>query len=279
MRQGLLLTPLVCLSLLLCAKAIAANSTSQDSQVQHYSYQVLAERSHNAQLFTQGLVLYQDHFYESSGLYQQSLLVSYPVAEPVSKWAKSRAKFTQKYSLAPHFFAEGMTVFNNKLYLLTWQEQTLLVFNVSSFAPETSFSYTGEGWGLTHNQEYLIRSDGSHQLTFHSPNDFTAVSVLAVHEQGRPLTQLNELEFIKGKIWANIWHQNRLVEIDPVSGAVTGQVDLSALAQQFSLHPEAVLNGIAYDAQLDALWVTGKFWPRMFLIKLSALEQPMKKNQ
>jgi glutamine cyclotransferase len=259
---------LACLSLLFSTNAIATNTILPDTSVQRYDYEILAERSHKKNLFTQGLIVHDQHFYESSGLYKRSWLVSYPIAEPADKWAQLSAKFTQKHALQPQYFAEGLTLFNDKLYLLTWQEQQVLVYNRANFVHEASFTYQGEGWGLTHDNTHLIRSDGSHQLTFHNPQDFSPIKNLTVHEHGRPLEKLTELEFFNGKIWANVWYQNRLVEIDPSTGNVTGELDLSALVQQLKLSDEAVLNGIAYDAEQEALWVTGKFWPRMFLLKI-----------
>lgn len=264
-----------CLSLLLGAKAIAetdvANTVTAaaatDSVIQ-YRLEVIAERSHKTQLFTQGLLIDGDHFYESSGLYGQSKLVSYPIAEPTNKWAQLSAKFTRQTSLEPKYFAEGLALFNDKLYLLTWQEETLLIYNRHTFALEKTQRYGGEGWGLTHDGKHLIRSDGSHRITFHEPENFKPVRVINVNENHKPVARLNELEYIDGKIWANIWYENRLVEIDPQSGNVVGSVDLSPLASQLKLNSEQVLNGIAYDPERRALWITGKQWPKMFLIKL-----------
>lgn len=275
MTRNYLLTLAFCLSLLSGANAIAAPDAAistaalpAGSEIIHYSFEVVTERSHKKQLFTQGLLLDNEHFYESSGLYGRSMLVRYPFAEPENKWAQLSAKFTQQASLAPQYFAEGLALFNDKLYLLTWREETLLIYNRETLVLERTLRYRGEGWGLTNNDTHLIRSDGSHQLTFHEPDNFKPVRVLDVHENGKPLTQLNELEFIEGKIWANIWYNNRLVEIDPQSGAVVGSVDLTALASQFTINSEQVLNGIAYDAERQVLWVTGKLWPKMFLVKL-----------
>lgn len=293
MTRNYLLKLVFCLSLLLGAKAIAettatttttpttitsatatttlttaAETAATDSVIQ-YQVEVIAERSHKTQLFTQGLVINGDHFYESSGLYGRSMLVSYPVAEPANKWAQLSAKFTQKTSLESKYFAEGLTLFNDKLYLLTWREETLLIYNLRTFALEKTLRYRGEGWGLTHNSTHLIRSDGSYRITFHEPENFKAVRVIEVLENGKPLARLNELEYIDGKIWANIWYENRLVEIDPHSGAVVGFVDLTPIASQFTLNSEQVLNGIAYDPERRALWITGKQWPKMFLVKLN----------
>jgi len=234
-----------------------------------YTYQVLAERGHNTRLFTQGLVLDQGTFYETSGLYGRSMLVSYPETEPLGKWIRKATRFNQQKALAPRYFAEGLTLFDNKLYLLTWQEGTVFVYDRADFTLLKQMTYSGEGWGLAHTDDALIRSDGSHRLYFHAPEDFAITKTIHVLEQGRPVQKLNELEFINGFIWANVWHEDRLVQIDADNGTVVGSLDLSALVARVDVaSSESVLNGIAYDATQDALWITGKNWPSMYKIKL-----------
>ena len=268
-RVALLVCLALCLSLLLSAKLEA--DASAPPQVRAYSYTLVAERPHHPSLFTQGLLIHEGHFYESSGLYGKSRLVRYPVASTGSRWAQMTGRFSKELVLDDTYFAEGLTRFNDRLYLLTWKEQTLLVINPEDFTLEKSLSYRGEGWGLTHNEDYLIRSDGSHRLYFHKPEDFTLVKALEVREGARPVFRLNELEMINGKIWANIWYENRLVEIDPHTGQVIGSLDVSSLAASLKLtSSEQVLNGIAYDAQSSSLWITGKLWPKLFQIKLIA---------
>ena len=211
-----------------------------------------------------------DHFYESSGLYNQSLLVTYPIAEPASTWAKISAPFTKKQTIPERYFAEGLALLNDRLYLLTWQEQTLLIYDKVTLNYQTSMSYKGEGWGLTEDGKQLIRSDGSDTLYFHKPEDFTVTHTVKVTEDGKPVAQLNELEFVEGFIWANIWYQDRIIKIDPASGNVVGEMDLSALKQELQLsNSEQVLNGIAWDEKQQAFWITGKHWPKMFLIRIS----------
>lgn len=234
-----------------------------------YTYQVLAERSHKASLFTQGLVLDQDIFYESSGLYGRSMLVSYPKSEPLGKWIPITTPFSQKKALSSRYFAEGLTLFDNKLYLLTWQEGTVFVYDKTNFTLLKQMTYSGEGWGLTHTDNALIRSDGSNRLYFHDPENFKITKTINVLEQGRPVHKLNELEFINGFIWSNVWHEDRLVRINPDNGTVVGSVDLSTLVAHVDVaNSESVLNGIAYDEQQDALWITGKNWPSMYKIKV-----------
>jgi glutaminyl-peptide cyclotransferase len=250
--------------------ANAGATVSHPPDVVHFDYQILAQRSHKPSLFTQGLVLDGNTFYESSGLYGQSMLVSYPREESANKWAQLTANFTQKDTLPDRYFAEGLALLDDKLYLLTWQEGTVFVYDRNTFAVLDRWRYSGEGWGLTHNGEQLIRSDGSEHLHFHSPEDFSLEKTLDVQESGRPVQRLNELEFIAGYVWANIWHENRLVQIDPATGRVVGSLDLTALTAQVDIDSsESVLNGIAYDAERDGMWVTGKKWPSMYLIKLT----------
>ncbi len=228
-----------------------------------YHYRIIAERAHAKQLFTQGLLLRGDTFYESGGRYGQSRLVSY-------QQESAADQFLQEKALPAQYFAEGLTELDGKLYLLTWRENTLMVFNRENFEPLSRHQYTGEGWGLTDNGRQLIRSDGSDTLFFHHPKDFALLSSLKVHDQGKPVTHLNELEYVQGRIWANIWHRDRLVEIDPETGAVTGYIDLGALVDEFAPPGiQSVLNGIAWDSERQALWVTGKNWPKMFLLKLT----------
>ncbi len=228
-----------------------------------YHYRIIAERAHAEQLFTQGLLLRGDTFYESGGRYGQSRLVSY-------QREAAAEQFTQQRALPTQYFAEGLTELDEKLYLLTWRENTLMVFNREDFELLSSHYYEGEGWGLTDNGSQLIRSDGSHRLFFHRPEDFMLLHSVEVRALGKPVTNLNELEYIDGRIWANIWHSDRIVEINPKTGAVTGYLDLSALVKKFApAQNQSVLNGIAWDSERQAIWVTGKNWPKMLLLKLS----------
>ena len=267
MKSIILFWWLFCLSGPLIANA--ETTVAHTSGVVHFDYQVLAQRSHKPTLFTQGLVLDGDTFYESSGLYGRSMLVSYPRTEPDNKWAQLTANFTQKDKLPDRYFAEGLALLNDKLYLLTWQEGAVFVYDRTTFSVIDRWRYNGEGWGLAHDGKLLIRSDGSEHLYFHSPKDFSLEKTLDVNEDGRPVQRLNELEFIDGYVWANVWHENRLVQIDPSTGKVVGSLDLTALTAQVNIESsESVLNGIAYDMEHEGLWVTGKHWPTMYLIKL-----------
>lgn len=233
-------------------------------------FEILAERTHKPTLFTQGLLVDGDYFYESSGLYNKSLLVAYPIAEPASTWAKISAPFSKKQTIPAQYFAEGLALLDDKLYLLTWQEQTLLIYDKATLNHLKSISYKGEGWGLATNGKQLIRSDGSDTLYFHNANDFAVTKTLTVTDQGKAVSKLNELEFANGFIWANIWYQDRILQIDPATGTVVGEIDLSSVKQKLQLNSsEQVLNGIAWDEKRNAFWITGKNWPKMFLLRIT----------
>jgi glutamine cyclotransferase len=170
-------------------------------------------------------------------------------------------------AIAPEFFAEGLTEFNNRLIQLTWQRGVGFVYRLDDFEEQERFRYKGEGWGLTHDGEQLIMSDGTATLRFLDPNDFHVVRTVTVTEDGQPVADLNELEFIDGAVWANIWYDERIARIDPATGEVRGWVDLSALYPAAQRNSEAVVNGIAYDETTDRIFVTGKLWPAVFEIE------------
>jgi glutamine cyclotransferase len=263
---------LFCLSLAVIANISYAQAESLAS-APHISYNIIAERSHKTSLFTQGLEIKNGNFYESSGLYAKSHIVSYPIAEPQSTegstWAKMSAPFTQKQHIPDRYFAEGLTLFNNKLYVLTWQEGTAFVYDANNFSLQKTLNYKGEGWGLTNDGKHLIRSDGSNKLFFHNADNFNVEKTLEVKFKQEAVVNLNELEYANGFIWANIWFDNRIVKINPISGDVVGVIDASEILKKVKLKDtESVLNGIAYDADKKAFWITGKQWPKMFLVKI-----------
>ncbi|HEY7883728.1 MAG TPA: glutaminyl-peptide cyclotransferase [Cellvibrionaceae bacterium] len=231
--------------------------------VSERGYQVIDTLPHPNRPFTQGLVIDSGHIIESSGLYEKSYITAYALsAADTPIW---------KIPVRKDVFAEGLTVFDDKIYLLSWKRGVLKIYDRHSQQQLNTINYSGEGWGLTHNGEQLIRSDGSHRLFFHDPDSFALTATLEVHEDIHKITRLNELEYAQGLIWANIWMQNRIVAIDPTSGQVIYSVDLSKLAQQEN-HSDAnwVLNGIARDEQRDGYWVTGKRWRQLYLIKLDS---------
>jgi glutaminyl-peptide cyclotransferase len=261
------LISLFCLSLTAIANFSFAQAGSLANAIP-IPYTILAERSHKTNLFTQGFLYKDGSFYESSGLYTKSHIVSYPLAEPASNWGKITAPFTQKQRLPDRFFAEGLTLLNNKLYLITWQENTAFVYNATDFSFEKTFTYNGQGWGLATDGKHIIRSDGTEHLFFHNPESFAVEKNIAVTYKQEPILNLNELEYAEGFIWANIWHDNRIIKINPTTGDVVGVMDFSEIAKKLNVKDdESVLNGIAYDADKKAFWITGKQWPKMFLVK------------
>lgn len=258
---------LFCLSLAAIANISCAQNDSL-AKAPHITFNIIAERSHKTSLFTQGLEVKNGHFYESSGLYAKSTIVTYPITEPESTWAKMTAPFIQKQRIPDRYFAEGLTLFNNKLYVLTWQEGTVFVYDANNFSLIKNVNYKGEGWGLTNDGKQLIRSDGSNKLFFHNAESFDVEKTISVKYQQEAIMNLNELEYAEGFIWANIWHDNRIIKINPLNGNVVGVIDFSAIAQSLKVKDaESVLNGIAYDADKKAFWITGKHWPKMFLVK------------
>jgi len=225
-----------------------------------YSYEVVHTYPHDPAAYTQGLIFANGFFYESTGLNGASSLRKVDVAT---------GRVLQKVDVSPRYFAEGLTLFQGKLYQLTWQAQKGFVYDLNSFAMEKEFPYQGEGWGLTHDAQYLILSDGSNQIRFIDSADFTVKRVISVVNRGVPLYELNELEYIKGEIYSNIWHDDRIVRIDPATGEILGWVDLRGiLPPEEHTDRENVLNGIAYDEVGDRLFVTGKRWPKVFEIRL-----------
>jgi glutamine cyclotransferase len=223
-----------------------------------YSFKVVATYPHDPNAFTQGLIYHKGLFYEGTGLNGRS---------EVRKVELTTGKVLQRRAIAQEYFGEGLTLFGGRLYQLTWQSQKGFIYDLASFTPLGSWSYPTEGWGLTHDSKQLIQSDGSANLYFLDPKTLKTVRTLRVTAEGRPLTQLNELEYIEGKIWANIWQTPRIAIIDPQSGRVEAWLDLTPLV--LLMPPQAdVLNGIAYDPQGKRLFVTGKLWPKLFEIEV-----------
>ncbi|MFQ3611255.1 MAG: glutaminyl-peptide cyclotransferase [Fimbriimonadales bacterium] len=243
--------------------------TAQDSPpkpaskpIPTYGYRVVNTYPHDREAFTQGLEYYNGWLYESTGLEGRSSL---------RKVELRTGRVLQIRRLSQEIFAEGITLFNSRIYQLTWKNGVAFVYDRDSFRNITEHRYTGEGWGLTHDGKHLIMSDGSDTLFFRDPDTFGVVRQLKVHANGAPVRNLNELEYIEGEIWANIWQTDMIARISPKTGEVVGWVDLEGLV---NLLPERdrlyadVLNGIAYDKQNKRLFVTGKLWSRLFEIEL-----------
>src|SRR5262245_19630883 len=242
------------------AEAQQPDQMTTSSRVPTYTYEVVKSYPHDKGAFTQGLVFYQGALYESTGINGSSSL---------RRVELETGKVLKKIEVPTQFFAEGLALFNGRLYQLTWQTQRGFVYDLDSFNLLRDFSYTGEGWGLTHNASSLIMSDGTSRIRFLNPDTSEVQRVIRVQDNGRDITQLNELEYIKGEIYANIWLTDRIARIDPQSGKVASWINLSGLLpNEDNLGSGAVLNGIAYDEASDRLFVTGKLWPKLFEIKV-----------
>ncbi|MBK1829477.1 glutaminyl-peptide cyclotransferase [Verrucomicrobiaceae bacterium R5-34] len=223
-------------------------------------YQVLRELPHDNQAYTQGLYLSNGHWMESTGGHGTS---------NVRRVEKETGRVLAKVDLDKKYFGEGITELNGKLYQLTWQSQQGFVYDSESLKPLGSFTYQGEGWGLTTDGQSLIMSDGTDRLRFLDPKTLRVQRVLPVSYGGKPVRMLNELEFIEGEIFANVWHTQQIVRINPTNGQVIGVIDLTGIYPDAGKrNPEFVLNGIAYDAACGDLFVTGKCWPKIYQIRL-----------
>ncbi|CUU11474.1 MAG: glutaminyl-peptide cyclotransferase [Fimbriimonadales bacterium] len=224
-----------------------------------YTYRVVQTYPHDPKAFTQGLEYYNGFLYESTGLEGQSSL---------RKVELRTGRVLQIRRLPAEIFAEGITIFNNRIYQLTWRNGVCFVYERDSFRSDIEFRYTGEGWGLTNDGTHLIMSDGSDTLTFRDPASFAVVRQIRVQDQGKPVRDLNELEYIEGEIWANVWMTDMIVRISPKTGEVLGWIDLSGLLKPEEASQAEVLNGIAYDRQNKRIFVTGKLWPKLFEIEV-----------
>lgn len=236
---------------------LATFATGAESPVSRY--RVVKVYPHDPGAFTQGLIYLEGQLYESTGLNGRSSLRMTELAT---------GKVQQRVPVAYQYFAEGLTHFSGKLYQLTWQSGKAFVYDRFSFKLLREHTYTGEGWGLTNDGKKLILSDGTAQLRFIDPVTFAVTSKLTVTDQGRPIDRLNELEYVRGEILANVWQTDLIARISPTTGKVLGWIDLSGLLTPAESQGVDVLNGIAYDAKQDRLFVTGKLWPKLFEIKL-----------
>jgi glutamine cyclotransferase len=227
-----------------------------------YTYEVINEYPHDQNAFTQGLVMEEGVLYEGTGLWGNSTLRRVDL---------ETGNVLQMYALPDEFFGEGITVFGDRIIQLTWQSQKGFVYDKYSFDLLREFSYPTEGWGITNDGNQLIMSDGTANLYFLDPETFEKVGQVEVHDNGT-VTNLNELEYINGEVYANIWGEDKIAIIDPHTGQVKGWIDLTGICNQANRDPNSVLNGIAYDVEGERLFVTGKLWSQLFQIRLIALE-------
>lgn len=250
--------------LCLVAVAFATHCRSpQAAPIPRYGYEVLERRPIARENFTQGLQIVGDTLYVGTGLYGSSRL---------REFAFPSMELRREARLPDNLFGEGITRFGDRVYQLTWRAGQVLVYDAVSLERVATHGIATEGWGLTHDGSELIYSDGSAALYFLDPDTLATQRKLTVTIGGRPLPRLNELEYIEGEIWANVWQANQLVRIDPDSGAVIGIVDLRGLLDAGDRAPDTdVLNGIAWDPGARALWVTGKRWPWLYRLGIFAL--------
>lgn len=224
-----------------------------------YSYEVVRTYPHDPHAFTEGLFLRDGYLYESTGLRGSST---------IRKVVLETGQVESGRSLPSQYFGEGIIDWKDKLIELTWQDQVGFIYGIDDLALRGQFSYEGEGWALTRDDTRIIMSDGTSRLRFLDPETLKEIGGVTVTDEGRPVDQLNELEWVKGEVYANIWQTDRIARIDPATGKVTGWIDLTGLLPVQDQPGTDVLNGIAYDAKADRLIVTGKLWPRLYEIRL-----------
>jgi glutaminyl-peptide cyclotransferase len=240
--------------------ALASCGASATAEPPVDGYRIVKEYPHDPAAFTQGLLYLDGKLYESTGLNRQSTVREVRLED---------GKVLRSVSIPPQYFGEGLVNWGPDLLSLTWTDGIGFRWNRADFKPKGSFRYSGEGWGLTQDGRQIIMSDGTSNLRFFDPATMKEKKRLAVTFKGQPVERLNELEWVKGEIFANIWMGRQIARIDPKSGAVKGWIDLAQLAVENSNgDPDAVLNGIAYDAKGDRLFVTGKNWAKLFEIDI-----------
>jgi glutamine cyclotransferase len=238
-----------------------AAPTALQAGVPVYGYQIVHAYPHDPHAFTEGLFYLDGFLYESTGLEGQST---------IRKVRLETGEVLQQFTVPARYFGEGIVNWKQQLVSLTWKSQIGFVYDLRTFKLQRHFSYQGEGWALTQDGTHLIMSDGTDQLRWLDPQTLLETSRLSVTFEGKPLRDLNELEWVKGEIYANVWQTNWIARIDPQSGAVVGLIDCRGLLDPGDVvaGQTDVLNGIAYDAQGDRLFITGKNWPKLFEIRL-----------
>jgi glutamine cyclotransferase len=240
---------------------LSGEKTLGNQLVPIYGYEVVHVWPHDPGAFTQGLVFHDGKLLESTGQVGRSSL---------RRVELETGKVLQKVDVPEPYFAEGITLLKGKIYQLTWQQQLGFIYDAWTFEKIGKFNYQGEGWGLTNDGQSLLLSDGTNRIRFLDPDNFQVRKTIAVLDGNMPVIEINELEYVQGEIYSNIWHDDRIVRIDPQTGRVVGWIDLKGLLARGEVHDEeAVLNGIAYDDTNGRLFVTGKLWPKLFEIRVT----------
>ncbi len=247
-----------------CQTGAVANHSAENIAVNNsvlkYGYEIVYTWPHDKGAYTQGLIFHEGKLLESTGQEGRSSLRLVEL---------QTGKVLKKVNVPRPYFAEGITLFKGRIYQLTWQHQLGFIYDAESFEKLGEFSYRGEGWGLTNDGSSLIMSDGTNRIRFLDPDNFQVNRTISVLEGGTPVDRINELEYVRGEIYANIWHKDRVARIEPQTGRLIGWIDLAGLrALSDAKDNEAVLNGLAYDESNDRLYVTGKLWPKLFEIRV-----------
>lgn len=251
---------LILVGVVLVAAAAAWYFVARSAGVPVYAATIVATHPHDPQAFTEGLFFQDGALYESTGEVGTS---------GIRKVRPETGEVIQQSDLPPPYFGEGVIAFGDKLHQVTWQDKTGFTYDLKDFSLKDTFAYEGEGWGMTQNGKQIILSDGTPNLRFLDPATMKVASTLKVTANGCPVEKLNELEWIDGEIWANIWQTNLVARIDPASGAVKSFLDVSALGPR-NRDIDDVPNGIAYDAATRRTFVTGKRWPNLYEVKQGA---------
>jgi len=242
------------------------SNNTENAKAPEYSYEIVKTFNHDPGAFTQGLIYHNNFLYEGTGGDRDDTFHS-----SLRKVDLETGKVLQKFDLPGDYFGEGITMLNDKIYQLTWREHKAFVYDVNDFKLLKEFNYSGEGWGLTHDGTNLIMSDGTHVIRFINPETFETVRTITVlDEKNKPVMELNELEYIKGEIWANIWQKGIIARIDPATGKILGRIDFEKLMDEMldKSREADVLNGIAYDEKTDRIFITGKKWNKLYEVKI-----------
>jgi len=251
---------------LACSEPFDSDAQPQSGKTAVYTYRILNTYPHDPAAFTQGLVVEDSVFYEGTGLNGQSTLRRVRITSGTVE---------DSHALSPILFGEGIALLGDRIVQLTWQSRMGFVYDKYTLEPVRTFVYPTEGWGITYDGHRLVMSDGSATLYFRDPVTFEETGRVAVTDGDRPVERLNELEWVRGEVFANVWQTDRIARIDPTNGKVTGWIDLTGLlATEDRATTVDVLNGIAYDATRNRLFVTGKLWPKVFEIELVPKESP-----
>lgn len=242
-------------------KNVNAMPAPATSRTPTYSFEVVRTYPHAVDAYTQGLLFHEGRLFEGTGQYGES---------DIREVELESGRVIRKHELSDSsYFGEGIVIVDDKLIEITWKSGVAFIYDWKTFDPKGQFKYEGEGWGLTWDGTSIVMSNGSPTIVFRDPKTFAATRTIEVNDNGTPVTKLNELEWVKGEIWANVYQTDQIVRINPADGKVVGWIDLAGILPAVDRTAKTeVMNGILYDAKADRLFVTGKYWPKMFEIKL-----------